>query len=59
MAFQTRRGTYITFPSNLQALLREDMREDTTRGDALMEGDSDSDEARAEAYMVMGEGLDL
>ena len=58
VAFQTRRGTYLTFPSNLQALLREDIGEDTTRGDALMEGDSDSDEARTEAYMVVGEGSD-
>ena len=52
------RGTYITFPSNLQALMREEIGEDTTRGDALMESDSDSDEARAEAYLVMGEGSD-
>ena len=58
MAFQTRRGTYITFPSNLQALLREEIGEDTTRGDALMDSDSDNDEARAEAYLVMGEGSD-
>jgi hypothetical protein len=36
----------------------EEIGEDTTRGDTLMEGDSDSDEARAEAYMVMSEGLD-
>jgi len=38
--------------------MREEIGEDTTRGDALMESDSDSDEARAEAYLVMGEGSD-
>jgi hypothetical protein len=58
VAFQSRRGTYITFPSNLQALMCEEVEEDNTRGDALMASDSENDEDRAEAYLVMGDGAD-
>ena len=54
-AFQTRRATYITFPSSLQASLEAEPAVDTLRGDELMNGDYMEDEARTEAYMVMSE----
>ena len=54
-AFQTRRATYITFPSNLQAILGVETSEDTLRGDEWMGDEYTEDEARVEAYMLMNE----
>ena len=53
-AFQTRRATYITFPSSLQASLEAEPAEDTLRGDELMD-DYLEDEDRTEAYMILSE----